>query len=95
MQILPTRSVNKLNTQDVSPQYPSIFQTALVTQDVSYKENLMEQTFRCSFTYPIIVGAFPTATPSGVIATENWPRSKSFQAVCDPPHTWRFESYVP
>ena len=51
--ILPTRSVNKLHTQDVSPQYLSIFQTALLTQDVSYKENLMEQTYRCLFTYPV------------------------------------------
>lgn len=51
----------------------------------------MDQTFGCWFSFPLNVGAFPTVTASGEIATEKWPAHKCFQAVCDsqPHRCWK------
>ena len=93
MRILPTNSSIQFHTQDVSPQYPRIFQTDLGSLDLSCKENMMEQTLGC-FLWEC-GGVFPKLTQSGEIVTEKWPSSKHFQAMCYSQHTECWESYVP
>ena len=93
MRILPTNSSIQFHTQDVSPQYPRIFQTDLGSLDLSCRENMMEQTLGC---FPWECGGvFPKLTQSGEIVTEKWPSSKHFQAMCYSQHTECWESYVP
>lgn len=47
MQILPPRSAIKIHIQDVSLQYPRIFQIGLGSLYLTYRANVMEQTFEC------------------------------------------------
>ena len=57
--ILPTQFNNQVHTQYVSLKYPRIFQTDLGSLDLSYRENLMEQTFGCLFAFPSECGCLP------------------------------------
>ena len=93
-QILPTKSGIQFHTQDVSPQYPRIFQTDLGSLDLSYRENMMEQTLGCLLFHES-VGVFPKVTKSGEIVTEKLLSSKHLQAMCYSQDTECWESYVP
>ena len=59
MLILSTRSSIQVHTQYVSLQYPRIFQTNLGSLDLSYSENLMEQTSGCLFAFLCECGGLP------------------------------------
>ena len=48
-----------------------------------------------ALTFPVSVGTLSLVTASGDLATENWPPSKCFQAVCDSQHPECWESYFP
>ena len=96
MWILPSRSGIQVRTQDVSPQYPRIFQTDLGSLDLSYRENMVGGTdWNVCLLFPESVGAFPKVTKSGEIVTEKWPSSKHFQAMCYFQDSECWENYVP
>ena len=95
MWILPARSSAQLHTQDVSPQYPRIFQKDLGSLDFFYRDNVMEPNFGCWFYFPCTFGGLPyghtfrgncywKTTFKQAVSISMWPLAH---------RTW--ESYVP
>ena len=95
MWILPARSSAQLHTQDVSPQYPRIFQKDLGSLDFFYRDNVMEPNFGCWFYFPCAFGGLPyghtfrgncywKTTFKQAVSISMWPLAH---------RTW--ESYVP
>ena len=49
----------QIQTHSVYLQDPRIFQTDLGSLDLSYRENVMEETFGCWFAFPCEIGGLP------------------------------------
>ena len=97
MLILPTSSRMQIHTQYVSWQYPRIFQTDRGLLDLSYRENFIEQTFGCLFSFSCEFGALPYSNNFPLllkIVTEKSPSSKDFQPVCYSHHTEIWKNYA-
>ena len=63
-------------------QFPRNFQTDVGSLDLYCREKVMEQTILCWFAFSVILGILPTISFSGKTASEKWPPSKDFPAVC-------------
>ena len=60
----------QVDTQDVSPQHPRMFQTNLGSLDLSYRENVMDRLLHVALTFPVCVGPLPKVPDSGELGTE-------------------------